>query len=312
MLPLATGSDYGGSLRTPAGFCGITGFRPSVGVVPYAHNGVGLNPFVVLGPMGRTVADAHLLLKAQSGPDNNDPFNGSAVTIPEQLHPSDLSTVKAAWSVNLGCCPVDNQIGKLFESRVAQFSAAFKECDSDHPDFGSIHDTFEVLRGLFFVAGHHERLNNHRDILSTNVIDNTERGLQLTTAEIGAAFTEQSLIYRRVLKFFAETDTDILICPASSVSPFNHSELSVEKINGELMATYMTWLALVYAPTMALCCSCVIPCGYDHNGLPFGVQIVGPKGSDAKVLGVAASLEQLFAGNPVTARPVPDLSALCS
>ena len=312
MLPLATGSDYGGSLRTPAGFCGITGFRPSVGVVPYAHNGVGLNPFVVLGPMGRTVADAHLLLKAQSGSDKNDPFNGSAEAIPQQLPPCDLSAVKAAWSVNLGCCEVDNHIADVFQSRVAGFKGAFKECDSDHPDFGNIHDTFEVLRGVFFVSGHHERLNNHRDILGANVIDNTDRGLQLTAAEIGAAFTEQSLTYRRVLKFFEETDTDVLICPASSVSPFDHSQLSVEKINGEPMATYMTWLALVYAPTMALCCSCVIPCGSDQYGLPFGLQIVGPKGSDAKVLSVAASLEQLFAEDSTTARPLPDLSILCS
>jgi len=308
MVPLATGSDYGGSLRTPAAFCGVTGFRPSPGVVAYAHNGVGLNPFVVLGPMGRTVADTHLLLRAQSSFDRRDPFSYRETLIPDELHAADLSTIVAAWSTDLGCSEVDQQIAQVFEDRVSDFKHAFKACENQHPDFGDIHNVFEVLRGLFFVASHEERLASHRDILGQNVIDNTERGLKLTASQIGAAFNQQSVIFRQVQEFFAIHQVDVLICPAVAVSAFNHSELSVSQINGVMMETYMQWLALVYAPTMALCCSCVIPCGVDHNDMPFGIQVIGPASSDAKILSIAAALEQMFAGDIKTARPVPDLS----
>ncbi len=310
MVPLATGSDYGGSLRTPAGFCGVTGFRPSPGVAAYAHNGVGLNPFVVLGPMGRTVADVHLLLRAQASFDQRDPFSPAVSAIPDTLEPTDLSTITAAWSVDLGCCDVDQQIADVFTSRMQNVKSVFKQCDNGHPDFENIHNTFEVLRGVFFVAGHQERLKNNRQLLGQNVIDNTERGLNLTASEIGQAFVQQSIIYRQALEFFASTNADVLICPAASVSPFEHSQLAVTEINGTPMQTYMQWLALAYAPTMALCCSCVIPCGLDHKGLPYGVQLVGPRGSDAKLLGIAASLEQHFSKDVVTARPLPDLTAL--
>ena len=115
-------------------------------------------------------------------------------------------------------------------------------------------------------------------------------------------------MYRRVLQFFAEAD--VLICPAVAVTPFDHANRTVTEINDVTMNTYMTWLALVYAPTKALCCSCVIPCGVDHNGMPFGVQVVGPNGADTKVLSVAAALEQLFAADQDTRRPVPDVQAL--
>lgn len=310
MVPLATGSDYGGSLRTPAAFCGITGYRPSPGVVAYAHNGVGLNPFVVLGPMGRNVADVHLLLRAQAYYDQRDPYSYRESLVPAELHAADLSDVKAVWSTDLGCCEVDQNIASLFEKRVSGFKSVFKSCDNNHPDFGEIHNAFEVLRAVFFVAGHDERLAKHRDILGQNVIDNTERGLALTPSQIGAAFVQQTGIYWQVLEFFSKTETDVLICPAVSVSAFNHSQLTVTQINNRPMDTYMQWLALVYAPTMSLCCSCVIPCGLDQNNMPFGIQIVGPNGSDAKVLSVAAAMEKLFASDAATARPLPDISKL--
>jgi Asp-tRNA(Asn)/Glu-tRNA(Gln) amidotransferase A subunit family amidase len=159
---------------------------------------------------------------------------------------------------------------------------------------------------VHFVAAHRERLEKARDSLDRNVIDNTERGLALSLGDVARAHVEQTKLYKRVLAFFQEVD--VLICPAASVSPFPHAQLYVEEIDGERMPTYMRWLAITYAPTMALCCAAAVPCGVDYAGLPFGLQVMGPNGSDAQVLEVAHALEQVLAAGEETARPVPDLS----
>lgn len=308
MLPLATGSDYGGSLRTPASFCGIVGFRPSPGVVPGTGSLIALSPFAVLGPMGRSVADAHLLLKSQACFDRRDPFSTSSQQIPDELPQQDLSELRVSWSVDFGCCPVDNNIEAIFRKRIAAIASNFAHCDERDPSMDNVHNVFETLRGIYFVAAHEDKLRDKRSILGPNVIDNTERGLAYTASDIAQAFNQQSVLYRDTLEYF--NDTDILLAPAAAVSPFPHSQLTVTEINGQPMPSYMRWLALSYVPTTTMCCSCVIPCGLDHNAMPFGIQVIGPKDSDAKVLAVAASLESVLAADQETARPLPDITAL--
>ncbi len=310
-VPIATGSDYGGSLRTPAAFCGVAGFRPSPGVVPAPDRSSLITPFPVNGPMGRTIEDLHLLLKAQIDIDKRDPFSSDDVMrIPEKLTGIDLGSLSVAVSADLGCAPVDNAIRATFEARTKSFSHCFAETAEATPDFSDVHEVFETIRGIYFVGAHEQRLANHRDLLGPNVIDNTERGLKLTASEVARANVHQAAIMRRFAEFFAEFD--ILICPGSSVSPFPHEQLSVTEINGEQMPTYMRWLALAYAPTMAMACVAVVPCGVDEHGMPFGIQVIGPNGADGLVLETAYALEQVLAANPETARPVPDLSKLTS
>ncbi len=310
-VPIATGSDYGGSLRTPAAFCGVAGFRPSPGVVPAPDRSSLVTPFPVNGPMGRSIEDLHLLLKAQIDIDKRDPYSSDDVMrIPDQLMGIDLGSLSVAVSADLGCAPVDDSIRQTFEARTKTFSHCFAETADAAPDFGNVHEAFETLRGIYFVGAHEQRLANHRDLLGPNVIDNTERGLQLTATDVAKANVEQAGIMRRFAEFFA--DFDILICPGAAVSPFPHEQLSVTEINGEQMPTYMRWLAMSYAPTMALACSAVVPCGLDQNGMPFGIQVMGPNGSDGLVLETAYALEQVLAANPETARPMPDLAKLSS
>jgi amidase len=308
-VSLATGSDYGGSLRTPAGFCGVAGFRPSPGVVPGPDRTNQVNPFPVHGPMGRTIRDAHLLLKAQIDLDKRDLFSSDdTLRIPELLHDIDLGTVRVAISTDLGCCPIDNDIRQVFFDRVKTFRHCFADAQFRDPDLGNVHDVFEIMRGIHFVASHAERLEKQRDLLGPNVIDNTERGLKYTAKDVAWAQIEQGRIYQNFLSFFE--DTDVLICPAASVTPFPHGQRYVDTINGETMPTYMRWLAITYALTTAIPAAAAIPCGVDHTGMPFGIQVVGPHGSDALVLEVAHALEQVLADHPETRRPVPDLAKL--
>ena len=310
-VPIATGSDYGGSLRTPASFCGVAGFRPSPGVVPAPDRSSLITPFSVNGPMGRSIEDLHLLLKAQIDTDKRDPYSSDDVMrIPEQLTRIDLGSLSVAFSADLGCAPVDNGIKKTFEQRTQSFAHCFADTAQAAPDFSNVHEVFETIRGIFFVGAHEQRLADHRDQLGPNVIDNTERGLQFTASEVAKANVEQAALVRRFAEFF--TDFDILICPGAAVSPFPHDQLTITEINGETMPTYMRWLAMTYAPTMALACAAVVPCGLDEHGMPFGIQVIGPNGADALVLETAYALEQVLVANKETARPVPDLLKLAS
>jgi amidase len=308
-VPLASGSDYGGSLRTPAGFCGIVGFRPSPGLVPAPDRAAQLMPWGVSGPMGRSVADAYLLLTAQLDVDRRDVHSSAdALRMPEVLEPADLASVRAAFSADLGCAPMSKEIADIFQKRVGSLEGSFAALEATAPDFSGIHFVFDVFRAITFVSAHAERLANHRDKLDTNVIDNTERGLHHTMAEVAKAHVEQTLLYRRVMQFFE--NHDVLIAPAASVSPFPHAQHFVEEIDGVRMENYMRWLTIAYAPTMALCCSAVIPCGRDRQGMPFGIQIIGRRGSDARVLSVALALEEVLGASEETRRPLPDLAAL--
>ena len=309
MAPLATGSDYGGSLRTPAGFCGVVGFRPSPGIVPIEESGVGLHPFAVLGPMARSVDDAALLLRAMMGFDTRDVFSSGAhrdlVAPPIAADPGNL---RVAISADLGGAAMSATNRALFAQRVDLFSHHFGAIEECHPDLSDVDNAFEVLRGVSFVAAYDEFVAAHREDMSPNVIDNVERGLGFSVRDIAAAHVQQTRIARNWLSLF--DDFDVLICPVASVSPFAHAEWSVSEIDGQKMASYMSWLGIVYGPTMALACAAALPCGVDADGMPFGIQLLGAPGTDKKVLEIAKSLEIILAENPLTARAVPDLGPL--
>lgn len=309
MVPVASGSDYGGSLRTPAAFCGIVGFRPTPGVVPAEAKPAGLLPFSVLGPMARNVPDAALLLSAQASADARDPFSGDLdPALFEPMREADLGSMRAAISPDLGCSPVSKANRALFKSRTDTFRHVFAEAQDRDPDFTDVHECFEVLRGVVFVGAHGERVKNHRDKISPNVVDNVDRGLQYNLEDVAKAHLTQTKIARAWVALLDEVDC--VICPAASVTPFPHAEWFVSEIDGEKMPTYMRWLSLSYAPTMAMACGCVLPCGIDDFGMPFGIQVLGAPGRDRQVLEIAAALERQLAANPETARPLPDLNTL--
>ena len=306
MMPLANGSDYGGSLRTPAGYCGVTGFRPSPGLVPATEAAVSLNPFSVQGPMGRDVSDTYLLLQAQVNLNRPDPFSSlNSLSMPDELIGADLSGVKMAYSPDLGCAPVDNNIKATLLEKINTFKSNFLLSKEDHPDFLDIHECFEIIRGFNFVASHKEKFDLHKDLLGPNVIDNVERGLKYNLADVSWAHVMQTKIYKSFRNFFNEYD--VLICPAAAVSPYPHEQLFVDTINGEKMPTYMRWLALSYASTMAIPCVWALPCGLDHKKMPFGIQLIAPAGKDVQLSEIAKSLESVLMVNQLTKRPVPEI-----
>jgi Asp-tRNA(Asn)/Glu-tRNA(Gln) amidotransferase A subunit family amidase len=309
MVPIATGSDYGGSLRTPASFCGVVGIRPSPGVVPAEARPVALLPFSVLGPMARSVDDAYLLLQAQSGVNRLDPFsNGADADFCKKLEPADLSNINAMITPDLGSAVMSKKYRSIFAKRAQLFSHNFKSVNYENPNFENGDNCFEILRGVNFVAAHGQRVRNNRKELSPNVLDNVDRGRQYTLEDVAIAHLQQSKISRDWINLLNRID--VVICPATATTPFLHNEWSVNEIDDIRMDTYMRWLGITYLPTMALACGVTIPCGLDHANMPFGIQVLGAPGNDSLVIAVAKSIETVLSQNSSSVRPIPNITQL--
>lgn len=312
MVPLCTGSDTGGSLRTPAAFCGVVAIRPTAGVVPSERRPMGLSTYGVLGPMARTVADAALMLSAIAGFDGRDPMASHLDAAHfRQVDEIDLSTLRVAVSEDLGFAPIDVGIRATFRDRVKLFRSAFKECSERSPELENANRVFWIIRGVHFLAAHRERYEKHRDLLGENVNNNVAAALQMKSEDIAWAYAENTRLYRHFQSFF--DDSDVLICPTASVPPFPVEQLYCTHINGKALENYIHWVAITAGITLTGHPVVALPCGLDPTGTPFSIQIVGPRRhSDRFVIAVAAALERLFAAEPALARPRPNLESLAA
>jgi len=315
MVPICTGSDTGGSLRNPAAFNGIVGFRPTPGLVPNEKRGHGWNPLSVLGPMARSVPDLCLLLGAMLGDDSRDALatsiHGMQVRRAEDFYPPaslDLSSLRVALTPDFGFAPTEKIIASAFAEKTALCRHVFARAEDTSPDCSGTDEAFEVLRAVGFLASHLEKVKTRPQDVGPNVRANVEEGLRYSAQDVAHALTLQTQIYQRWQSFFQHHD--VILTPAITISPRKWTELFPTEIDGQKTRTYFHWLALAYAVTLPGHPALSLPVGVDRNGMPFGLQIVGPRGGDALVLRVAAELERLLAGEARTARPVPDIAWL--
>lgn len=315
MVPICTGSDTGGSLRNPAAFCGIVGFRPTPGLVPSNRRDQGWSDLPVLGPMARTVPDTMLLLSSIVGDDAADPLAttvyGRRIRCPEDFAapaPVDLSRLRVALTSDFGFAPTERHIAEVFAGKTLLFRHAFARADDAAPDCAGADEAFEILRSLHFLTSRRDLVLTRPQDVGPNVQANVAEGLRYSAADVARAQSLQTALYRRWQAFFQ--NYDVVLTPSITISPRSWRELYPAEIDGSPTRTYFHWLALAYAVTLPGHPAVSLPVGLDRNGMPFGLQIVGPRGGDAFVLSVAAALEAMLAGDTRTARPVPDLAAL--
>ena len=280
----------GGSLRNPAAWNNVVGFRNSLGRVPNYPNDISYNNFSVNGPMARTVDDIGLLLSIMAGYDsripnsiNEDPSKFVEINTPK------TNNIKIAYTEDLGVYPVSRQIKEGFSKTVKIFSDLGFNLENTTPDLPNVDNVFQVFRAYSFAHSHKDHIKNNRNIMKDSLIWNVEKGLNLTSLEIANAESQRLIIDTNISEFF--DNYDFLILPSTSVLPFNADEEYVDNIDGQKLETYIDWMGLCYAITVTGCPSISIPAGFSSDGLPMGIQIVGRKLDDLRILELAKLFE---------------------
>ena len=291
MIPIADGSDMGGSLRNPASFCNVVGMRPSPGRVPSWPAQLAWSGLPVQGPMARSVADAALLLSVLAGPDDRSPISiaedGARFAAPLERS---FAGVRVAWSRDLGGLPVDPRVTAALAHAPAVLRDLGCVVETAEPDLAEADEVFQVLRAQSFAAGFASAPDEALDVVKDSVRWNVEKGRALTGPEISAAETKRGVLYHRMREFMGEHE--FLLLPVSQVPPFPVEERWVREIDGHPMETYIDWMKSCYFITVTGHPAISVPCGFTDDGLPVGLQIVGRHHDDRGLLQLAFAFEQ--------------------
>jgi len=287
---LATGNDLGGSLRTPAAFNAIVGLRPSPGVVPRGQSYQTFDTLWVEGPMGRSVADVALMLDAQCGQRIEDPLSSAhncrsfqrAVQNPLRPH-------RIAFSADLGIVPVCKTVRSIVGAAISQFSQLGIDISDEIPDFSGILDSFHTLRGVLLATLKGDLLKKYQGSISSDIVKNIEAGFSVTAEQLVEAEKKRWALSTQMSNFFVHHD--FLICPTTSVMPFESNQPFVKEIDGVPCKTYIDWFAITFALTMTGCPVISIPCGFTEDNLPVGLQILGQPHREDELLRFAKFLE---------------------
>ena len=292
LCTLATGTDGGGSIRIPASFSGIFGIKPSQGRVP-RFGGYGrpsANHFSQSGPMTRNVADCALLLQVLAGPDSRD------VTSLRET-PMDFSAglragvrgMRLAWSPDFGYAGVDPEVLQVTEKAARLFEELGATVET--PNL-VLEDPFPAFWDVFATAtytsyGH--LLDEHRNDFSYYGLRAIEHGAEMTGADLSRAIFRVDQLGRQLEDFF--DDYDLLLSPTMAVPAFPIDQRP-SVIGGKQVEPFWGYLPFTYPINMSGQTASSVPCGFSQDGMPIGLHIVGPRGSEAKVLQASAAFEQ--------------------
>ncbi len=298
LLPVADGSDMMGSLRNPAAFNNVFGLRPSQGRVPYGPTAeLFVQQLATEGPMGRSVQDVARLLTVQAGFDARAPLSqGHAPSDFAADLARDFKGVRIGWLGDYdGYLPMDEGVMGLCEAALADFAELGCNVEACHPDFDLArlwqcwltHRHFLVhgnLAAAYVDPG-------KRALLKPEAQWEVEGGLQLSAADLYQASLDRSAWYQAVNRLFERYD--FLLLPSAQVFPFDAAEPWPKVVGGQAMDTYHRWMEVVIGPTLAGLPSMSVPVGFNAEGLPMGLQIIGPTQADHAVLQLAHAHEQL-------------------
>jgi len=292
MCTLAEGTDLGGSLRGPASFCGVVGFRTTPGLIPRYPSVLAWDTYSVEGPMARTVADAALLLSVMAGADERAPLS-YAVDPRDFVAAVRAPSVKGwrlAWTADLGgLVLVESEVRAVFEQAVGVFRTLGARVEGACPDMSDVPEIVRLTRGPLMVARHADKLAEHRAVLQEGLVENTEQGLALSARDVAQGELLRTRLWHRVREFLAARD--LFITPTAAVPPFPIEQPYAQEIDGRPVGKALQRSYLTYAFSVLGLPAISIPCGFTRRGLPVGLQIVGHRQGEATVLRAAAAFE---------------------
>jgi amidase len=291
LLPLASGSDLGGSLRNPANFNNIVALRPTVGLVPSAPTALPFLGFSVKGPMARSVEDVAFLLSAMAGADPRDPacYPTDPGKFADPLD-RDFKGVRVAWYPDLGGLPLDRRVRSVLESQRAMFLDLGCVVEDVCPDFSGADKIFLTIRAWNYWHMLGGLLEEHRGAMKPEAILQIEAGSKLTGSDVANALTRQGELMERMRRF--QEQYEFFICAVNQVPPFDATITWPREIEGVTMEHYIAWMKSAYWITPTFCPAISVPAGFTADGLPVGLQIVGRYRDDLGVLQIAHAFEQ--------------------
>jgi amidase len=291
LVPVADGSDAGGSLRNPAAFCNVVGFRPSIGRVPNPKAAFGWSTLSTSGCLGRSVADLALALSAIAGPDSHTPLS---INEPGELFARSLDRgfkgVRVAWFKNLGGVPFDPRVRAVVDGHRKTFESLGCIVEEAEPDFAPAEVSFRILRAWNSANQHGERLREHPGSFKDTLKGEIEEGLRLTGADLARAETAHVLLWRHFQTFMERYEYFVL--PTTQLPPFDVDTPYPTEIAGVKFANYIDWMKSCWYISATGNPSASVPGGFTPEGLPVGVQIVGRDKEDFSVLQMAHAFEQ--------------------
>jgi Asp-tRNA(Asn)/Glu-tRNA(Gln) amidotransferase A subunit family amidase len=302
--PLSLGGDGGGSIRIPAAFCGIVGFKPTFGVVPHEPSSPGWKTLVAVGPLARSVADARLLLRAVAGPDPRD--RHSVPPGPLEVPAFEPDALRVVVSEDLGFAPLDDDVRRTFRAAVARLADAGVKIVADAPGLGSSVDVWSVIATAEARYSEAEEYERHRDLLTPAAVAFIGAGEQVTAGRYIQAQFDRERIHRAYVDLFARTGAAVLLTPTVGCEAFPHGRRHPEEIGGVPIGyPDFDWAPFLYDANLAGLPACAIPIGLGDDGLPISMQVLGSRLDDGRVLAAAETIEALIG---FTARPSRNLT----
>ena len=292
MVPIANGSDMGGSLRNPASFCNVVGIRPSPGRVPndsYAR--LGWFTLSVLGPMARNVTDCALLLSVLAGFDRRSPI---AIDQPggqfaQPLGGRSFKGVRVAMIKDLGL-PWERAVKNAIDAQRKVFESLGCIVEEAEPDMRDANECFVAWRHWAFELSLGERVDAHPDKVNSYGHWHVEKGRKLAGPYLSRIEAKRTALYQRMRQFMEKYD--FLIMPVNQVLPFDVSTHYPTEIAGVKMENYIAWMKSAYYISAVGNPAISVPCAFSDSGLPIGIQIVGRHNDDRGVLQMGYAFEQ--------------------
>jgi amidase len=291
LMPIADGSDLGGSLRNPGNFNNIVGFRPSVGMTPTWPTSFPLLGFSVNGPLARSVADVAFLMSVMTGLDPRDPslLPADPAVFRRSLE-RDFRGVRVAWCPDLGGLPIERSVRDALEAQRKSFEALGCIVEEAVPDLRDADSIFLTLRAFRSAATYGPLLAQYRDLLKPEAIAEVEQGQALTTAAVAQAMVKHGELLDRMRRF--EERYAFTLCAVNQLPPFDAKIDWPKTIAGVAMEHYIAWQKSCYWITATFRPALSVPAGFTPDGLPVGIQIVGSYRDDFGVLQLGAAFEQ--------------------